>query len=110
MALGSYLHHRKVIITLLSMNLLYELCLFVYVLTNREFILAQLGEIYRNSSMSTIENTFFCCYGLDFIASCFAFGYGYAALYSHKVTRYNTFNTWLLLTIFSKIVISYLNV
>lgn len=39
-----------------------------------------------------------------------AFSYGFIALYTHKVTRYNTFNSWLLLCIFSKIVISYLNV
>ena len=109
-ALGSYLHHRKVLSVLLSLNLLYELGLVIYVMTNRDFILAQLGEIYRNSAMSTIENTFFACYGLDLVFSGLAFGYGFSALYSHKVTHYNTFNSWLLLTIFSKIVISYLNV
>ena len=47
---------------------------------------------------------------MDFLFSLFAFGYGFSALYTHKVVRYNSFNSWLLLTIFSKIVISYLNV
>lgn len=109
-ALKSYLHHRKIVTALLSLNLLYELCLIVYVLCNRDFIMAQLGEIYRNSTIGTIEKTFFICYAVDFVASCFAFGYGYNALYSHKVKQYNVFNLWLLVCIFSKIVISYLNV
>ena len=53
-ALGSYLHHRRVLTVLLILNALYELCLVAYVLMNQDFILAQLGEIYRNSSMGTI--------------------------------------------------------
>ena len=109
-ALKSYLHHRKIVTVLLSLNLLYELCLVGYIVVNRDFIMAQLGEIYRNSTIGTIEKTFFACYSIDFAASCFAFGYGYSALYSHKVKQYNNFNLWLLLCIFSKIVISYLNV
>ncbi len=84
-ALKSYLHHRKVVTVLLSLNLLYELCLIAYVIVNRDFILAQLGEIYRNSTIGHIGKTFFACYALDFLASCLAFGYGYSALYSHKV-------------------------
>mmetsp|Transcript_22211 Transcript_22211/g.29721 ORF Transcript_22211/g.29721 Transcript_22211/m.29721 type:complete len:128 (+) Transcript_22211:390-773(+) len=89
---------------------MYELGLVFYVLSNQDFILAQLGEIYRNSTMTSIQKTFFVCYGVDLLFSLLAFAYGFSALYSHKVTRYNSFNSWLLLTIFSKIVISYLNV
>ena len=39
-ALKSYLHHRKVVTVLLSLNLLYELCLIAYVIVNRDFIMA----------------------------------------------------------------------
>ena len=53
-ALKNYLHHRKVLGVLLSLNLLYEVSLIIYVLINRDFIMAQLGEIYRNSSINTI--------------------------------------------------------
>ena len=109
-ALQSYLHHRKIVTALLTMNLLYELCLIGYVLVNHDFILAQLGEIYRNSSMGTIEQTFIIAYIVDFTASLVSFAYGYYALYTHKVQKYNTFNLWLLICIFSKIVLSYLNV
>lgn len=39
-ALQSYLHHRKIVTILLAVNFLYESCLIVYVLVNRDFILA----------------------------------------------------------------------
>lgn len=109
-ALQSYLHHRTILTVLITMSLIYEICLVTYVLFNRDFIMAQLGEIYRNSSMNTIQSVFFVCYGADFIISIFSFGYGFNALYTHKVKRYNAFNMWLLIGIFIKIVISYLNV
>ena len=82
----------------------------MYVILNRDFIMAQLGEIYRNASMGMIYKMFLICYSVDFVTSCFAFSYGFKALYTHKVKTYNTFNVWLLLCVFCKIVISYLNV
>lgn len=109
-ALQSYLHHRKIIATLLSLNLVYEVCLLIYVLLNYDFIMAQLGEIYRNSSMSTIQNTFIGCYIFDFIVCGLSYGFGYHALYTHRVKSYNIFNLLILLCVFSKLIISYLNV
>jgi len=53
-ALSSYLHHRKILSVLLTLNVMYELGLVFYVLSNQDFILAQLGEIYRNSTMTSI--------------------------------------------------------
>jgi len=44
------------------------------------------------------------------LLSGFAFVYGFRAIYTHKVQLYNRFNMLLLFTIFTKIVISYLNV
>lgn len=109
-ALQSYMHHRTIVTVLMVLSLVYEISLLGYVTMNRDFIMAQLGEIYRNSSMGTIENIFFVCYGADFVISILVFGFGFNALYTHKVKRYNTFNLLLLGGIFIKIVISYLNV
>ena len=109
-ALKSYMHHRKIVTVLLSLNLFYELCLLVYVCFNYDFIMAQLGEIYRNSTMGTIAHTFLACYVFDFGASAMAYGYGFYGLYTHKVKTYNSFNLFLLLCVFTKLVISYLNV
>lgn len=60
--------------------------------------------------MGTIQTTFMSCYSVDIVFSALAYGYGFSALYTHKVKSYNSFNMWLLLCVLSKIVISYLNV
>lgn len=60
--------------------------------------------------MGTIKNTFAGCYLFDLIACGLAYGYGYHALYTHKVKSYNIFNLLLLLCVLSKLIISYLNV
>ena len=53
-ALHNYLYHRKVLTILLSLNLIYEILLLVYIGINHEFIISQLGEIYRNLSIEAI--------------------------------------------------------
>ena len=40
----------------------------------------------------------------------FAFGAGFYAIWSHKANSYNWFNNILLLSILSKVLVSYLNV
>lgn len=104
------MHHRNIVTVLMVLSLLYEISLVVYVLVNKDFIMAQLGEIYRNSSMGTIENVFYICYGIDLAWSIMTYVLGFNALYTHKVKTYNAFNLFLLLGIFWKIVLSYLNV
>ena len=39
-ALRSYFHHRKILTILMSLNLIYELLLLVYITINHEFIIA----------------------------------------------------------------------
>ena len=39
-ALKNYLHHRKLVAMLLTLDLLYEISLIVYVVINRDFIMA----------------------------------------------------------------------
>ena len=39
-ALQNYLHHRKIVTTLMVMSLVYEISLVGYVLYNRDFIMA----------------------------------------------------------------------
>ena len=53
-ALNNYLHHRTIVLTLLTLSLIYELLLLLYVIVNREFVIVQLGEIYRNLSIEAI--------------------------------------------------------
>lgn len=109
-ALHNYLYHRKVLTALLSLNLIYELLLLVYIGVNHEFIMAQLGEIYRNLSMDAIGQAFITGYSIDTVINLFVYSTGFYALYTHRANYYNIFNNLLLFSIFSRIVISYLNV
>lgn len=65
MALNSYLHHRKILAVLLTLCLIYELAAMYYVYVNKDFIIAQLGEISRTSSVANITYTFFWSYAVD---------------------------------------------
>ena len=109
-ALQNYLHHRKVLSVLLTLNLIYELLLLIYIIVNHEFIIAQLGEIYRNLSMEAISQAFLTGYSVDIAINLFVYSTGYYALWTHKAKFYNIFNNLLLFAVFSTIVISYLNV
>ena len=109
-ALNKYMHHRYVLGWLLALNAIYEVCLGYYIVRNRDFMLAQLGEIYRNLDMESITQVFITCYSVDTVVTVITFGLGFYALYSHKTKYYHWFNNMLLLSVFLKIIVSYLNV
>ena len=95
---------------LLTLNLIYEVLLVVYIAINHEFIISQLGEIYRNLSVDAIGKAFIVGYSVDGAINIFVYSTGFYALYTHKAKYYNIFNNLLLLSVFTRIVISYLNV
>ena len=109
-ALNNYLHHRMVLLTLLSLNLAYELLLLLYIIINREFVIIQLGEIYRNLSIEAISQAFVTGYSIDTVINVFVYILGFYGLCTHKVRYLGLFNQILLLSVFSRIVLSYLNV
>ena len=95
---------------LLTLNLIYEVLLIVYIAINHEFIITQLAEIYRNLSMDAIGKAFLAGYSIDSVINFFVYFTGFYGLYTHKAKYYNIFNNLLLLSVFTRIVISYLNV
>jgi hypothetical protein len=60
--------------------------------------------------METIGNIFITSYAIDIGIGLFSFISGFAALKTHKTKYYHWFANALLLSVFLKIVISYLNV
>jgi hypothetical protein len=105
----SYMHHRKTMFIFLLLNMTFELLLYYYLFTNKEYMIAQLGEIYKEMSIERLATVFSVCNGIDMIINLFAYSFGFYAVYSHKVTCYNLFNGILVLAVFSRIIISYLN-
>ena len=109
-AVQNYIHHRKVLFILLSLTLVYELILIGYLLVNLDFIMAQLAEIYRNFGVQSIKSAFYWSFFVDLVIGIFSYTMGFYALRTHKVKLYNIFGNFLLISVFSKILLSYLNV
>lgn len=109
-AVANYVHHRKVLFILLTLTLCYEVALIVYLAVNRDFMLAQLVEIYRNFGNENVKSAFYWSFLVDFVIGSFTYGTGFWALKTHKVKLFNVFGNFLLISVFSKILLSYLNV
>ena len=60
--------------------------------------------------MEDITSIFVTSYSLDVGIGAASFAMGYYAIYTHKTKYYHWFNNLLLISVFLKIIISYLNV
>lgn len=105
----NYLHHRRTLTILLLINMVFEMLLYTYLFLNLDFILAQLAEVYRELSYEELTLVFQVSNCADIAINVFVYVFGFYTLYSHKVSYFNIFNAILVIAIFSRIVISYLN-
>jgi hypothetical protein len=105
----SYLQHRKTLAIFLGLNMVFEIMLYIYLFSNMNYMIAQLGEIYKEMSIEKLATVFCVCNGIDILINIFVYTFGFYALYTHKITFYNLFNGALVIAVFSRIIISYLN-
>jgi hypothetical protein len=54
----NYIHHRRTLLLFLTLNFLFEMLLYVYLFGNMDYILAQLGEIYREMTIEKLTKVF----------------------------------------------------
>jgi len=104
-----YNEHRKNLMYFLIVNLMFEMMLYYYLFTNMDFIISQLSEIYRDLTIEKLNKVFMLSNGIDIVINILMYSLGYLSLKSHKITLYNAYHWVLMLSIFSRIVISYLN-
>jgi hypothetical protein len=109
-ALESYLQSRNLLAGLLTLDLIYEAILLVYIVKNYSFVLTQIAEIYRLFSLSSIDSVVTLAYSVDFIIGSITFMTGFYALWSHKTLAYEWFIKLVLITVVTKLMMSYLNV
>ena len=93
---------------LLVINLLYEILLFAIVFYFENIISMKLSSFYGGASQEIITKLVVGCTAFDSISTIFSYAYGFSALYTHAVHRYNSFNIWLLISVLSKMITSYL--
>ena len=104
-----YRDHRLYLGIFLCLNMVFEVLLYTYLFKNMDFIISQLSEIYRDLTLEKLQRVFIVSNLVDIIVNIFMYGMGFLALKTHKVTVYNSYHWVLMLSIFSRIVISYLN-
>jgi hypothetical protein len=95
---------------MLLLNLIYEICLLVYLVRNYSFILAQISEIYRLVSIPTIDKVVTTVYVFDIILGLATYLLAAYTLCSHKAFSYEWLVKLMLVILFSKLLMSYLNV
>ena len=103
------MNHRRLLTLLLVSCLLYELSLLAYMTINQEFIVVRLDEFYREFSKVNLVRTIQVTYVIDSTTTILVYGYGFSALYTHSTKQFNSLNLWLLVSIFTKVVITYFN-
>lgn len=105
----NYVHHRRTLIVFLVLSFIFEVLLYNYLFSNMDYIISQLSEIYRELTFEKLRSVFQVSNGVDITINIFMYVFGFHAVFSHKVTQYNMFHAVLILAVFSRIVISYLN-
>jgi len=109
-AVKNYMYHRKVLCVFLVLSVMYEFCLDVYLWKNKEFIITQLTEVYKNLDVDKLTNLFIYSNTIDLMLNLTLYGFGFYSLRTHKVNTFQWFNTLMLMSIFTRIIISYLNI
>ncbi|CDW85792.1 UNKNOWN [Stylonychia lemnae] len=108
-AMNKYNEHRRNLTYFLVINFVFEIMLYYYLFSNMDFIISQLSEIYRDLTIEKLNRVFKLSNGIDIIVNMFMYSLGYMALKTHKITIFNAYHWVLMIAIFSRIVISYLN-
>lgn len=90
--------------------LFYEICLVLYVMKNRELIIAQMTEIYSETTLDSFRDLLFYAFSFDGTLSLAAYFTGFCALMNNKPGMFECFTHLFLATIFTRIVISYISI
>jgi len=103
------MHHRLILAAFVFLSLAFEVVLYYYLFANSDFIIQQLSQVYREISPERLHTVFLVSNFIDMGINTFVYVMGFLSLFTHKVTYYNVFHGLLILAVFSRIIISYLN-
>lgn len=110
LAVGQYVKSRNILYGLLSLNLIFELTITMYVFRNEEFILKQLNQMYHIWHANDFKQFFEAITLLNTVFNSFMYLFGFFTIFTHKVTNYTVFTLLMLMSIFFGIMLTYLNV
>ena len=108
-AILRYRTHRRNLLAFLVINIVFELILYSYLIYHFDYLMTTLAESYREVSPDKLRALFIEGSILDVIVNTWMYTTGFKALTQHKVTVFNHFVWLLLASVFTRILISYLN-
>jgi hypothetical protein len=90
-------------------NVILEIALYSYMTINFDYLMASLTDSYREVAPEKLKTLFIEGSIMDIIVNTWMYFTAYRALSQHKVTIFNHFIWLLLASVFTRILISYLN-
>lgn len=94
----------------MSLNLLFETLLTIYIVKNEDFILSQLNQIYRFWQLDDFKTFFEVVTAANTLLNTMMYFFGFYTVASHKVTNYQVFTVVLMVSVFFGILLTYINV
>lgn len=94
---------------MLLMNVFFEIAIGLYTYRNQEIIVAYLGEEYPGYSINSVTAFLVIATVIDTLVNLVQYFFGFLALFTHKVTNFQTFNFMLLFCMFLRVFMIYIN-
>jgi len=91
-------------------NVIFDICLYAYLLHNADLIVATLADAYRDIAFEKLYHFFIYGTVIDSLVNLIMYLVARRALLTNRLIQYNHFTWSILGTILSRIVVSYLNI
>lgn len=109
-AIKNYFEVRNHLYFILLLNLLFEALMTVYIVKNELEILNNLKRIYKFWHVRDFQNFFEVITAANASINLVMYLFGFYAVFSHKVTNYQVYLVFLMVTVFTGILLTYINV
>ena len=105
-----YFRARLILLLIIWFNLTCEILLTFWVIKNEDSILEHLLHIYKFVRHSDFKNFFEGATITSFGLNLFLYIYSSYAVYSHSVTKFQTFLILLMISVYGGVLLTYVNV
>lgn len=114
-AISTYLHHRMILFVLLMFNVFFEMQIAIYTYNNSDAMIEYRSRLdpgmdMRGWTENELRAMLFVGTFVNSAFNALEYSVGFYALFTHKVTNYQIFNTLMLLSIFVRILLTYFNI
>lgn len=109
-AIKNYFESRRYMFYVLVLNILFEAIMTMYIIKNEIILLNNLRKIYKFWRVRDYQYFFEALTTANASFNIIMYLYGFYAVHSHKVTNYQIYSAILLVTIFTGIMMTYINV